>query len=63
MNPVQVVIGDKPAQVLFAGLASEPAGVYRVELIVPVGVPTGLAVPLTVSVAGQAGPPVVIAIQ
>ena len=27
-NPVQVVIGVKPAQVLFAGLAPEPAGVF-----------------------------------
>jgi uncharacterized protein (TIGR03437 family) len=62
-NPVQVTIGDRNAPVFFAGLAPGFVGLYQINATVPDGVPTGNAIPVTLSVAGQTSPPVVMAIR
>ena len=62
-NNVQLKIGGQSAPISFAGLAPGFVGLYQVNSVVPNGVPTGDAVPVTVSVAGQTGPPVTMAIQ
>ena len=62
-NPVTVSIGGVQAQVLFAGLTPGFAGLYQVNAIVPQGAPSGNAVPVTITVAGQASPTVTMAIQ
>ena len=60
---VTVTIGGKAADVQFAGLAPGFVGLYQINAVVPAGVSTGSAVPLTLSVAGQTGPSAPIAIQ
>jgi uncharacterized protein (TIGR03437 family) len=62
-NTVTATIGGQPAQVLFAGLAPTFAGLYQVNAIVPAGVAAGNAVPVVLQVAGQASPPVTIAVK
>ena len=47
-----VLIGGKPAQVVFAGLTPSFVGVYQVNVAVPVGTPTGNAVSLQLSLGG-----------
>jgi len=63
VNPVTVTIGGVDAAVLFAGLAPGFAGLYQLNVVVPGGVSAGDAVPVVVSVAGQASPPVTLAVQ
>jgi uncharacterized protein (TIGR03437 family) len=46
-----VLIGNVPAQVLFAGLSQYP-GVYQLNVIVAPGTPTGNAVPLQIQLDG-----------
>jgi uncharacterized protein (TIGR03437 family) len=62
-NPVTVTIGGLDAAVQFAGLAPGFAGLYQLNVVVPGGVAAGDAVPVVVSVAGQASPPVTLAVQ
>ena len=62
-NPVTVTIGGVDAAVQFAGLAPGFAGLYQLNVVVPGGVAAGDAVPVVVSVAGQASPPVTLAVQ
>jgi uncharacterized protein (TIGR03437 family) len=52
-NPTTVMIGGQPAQLLFSGLTPGFAGLYQVNAVVPSGIATGDAVPVTVTVAGQ----------
>jgi uncharacterized protein (TIGR03437 family) len=63
--PVSVRIGDRDAEVLYAGAAPElVAGVLQVNVRVPDGVPVGDAVPVTLRVgdaASQAGVTIAIA--
>jgi uncharacterized protein (TIGR03437 family) len=47
-----VLIGGKPAQVVFAGLTPFFVGVYQVNVAVPAGTPTGNAVSLQLSLGG-----------
>ena len=61
--PVEVRIGGAPAQVLFSGLTPGFAGLYQVNAIVPATSTTGDAVPVSISVAGQAGNEVTIAVR
>ena len=63
VNPVTVTIGGVPASVAFAGLCPGFAGLYQVNAVVPQGVTTGSAVPVTMSVAGQTSNTVTMAIQ
>lgn len=62
VNPVTVMIGQTPAQVLFAGLVPTYAQLYQVNVQVPAGLPSGAAT-LTVSVGGQQSAPVTITVQ
>ena len=51
-TPVTVTIGGQPAQVSFAGLAPNFAGLYQVNAVVPAGVEPGDAVPLVLEQNG-----------
>jgi len=62
VNPVTVTIGGQSAQVLFAGLTPQYAGLYQVNAIVPSGVTPGGAVQVVLQVAGQTSPPVTMAV-
>ena len=57
-----MTIGGQPALVDFAGLAPGFAGLYQINAAVPAGV-HGNALPVGLSVSGQAGPPVTMAVQ
>jgi uncharacterized protein (TIGR03437 family) len=45
---VEVTIGGVPAQVAFAGLAPEFAGVFQLNVVIPQGVTPGSAVPIRI---------------
>jgi uncharacterized protein (TIGR03437 family) len=62
-NPVQVQIGGVPAAVTFQGLGSQFPGIYQVTAVVPGGSPTGDAVPVVLSVAGQVSQSIAIAVR
>ena len=63
VNPVTVTIGGTAAQVVYHGLTPEYAGLYQVNALVPSGITTGDAVPVTLSVAGQTSPAVTMAVR
>ncbi len=50
---LEVILGETPAEVRYAGLAKGAVGVYQVSVIVPDGV-EGDAVPVTVKLDGEA---------
>jgi uncharacterized protein (TIGR03437 family) len=62
VNTPQLLIGNQPANVTFSGLSSFP-GLYQINAVIAPGTPTGDAVPVTLTIAGQIGQPVSIAIQ
>jgi uncharacterized protein (TIGR03437 family) len=62
-HPVTVTIGGIPAEVSFAGLTPGLAGLYQINVTVPVGVQPDPAVPVVVTVAGQPSAPATIAVQ
>ena len=47
-----VLIGDKPANVVFAGLSPQFVGVNQINVAIPPGTPTGDAVSLQISLGG-----------
>lgn len=47
-----VLIGNKAAQVVFAGLSPQFVGVNQINVAIPAGTPTGSAVPLQIQVGG-----------
>jgi uncharacterized protein (TIGR03437 family) len=49
-----VLIGGKPAQVLFAGLSPQFVGVYQANVLVPADVTHGNAVPIQIDLGGIA---------
>ncbi len=57
-----MTIGGQPARVDFAGLAPGFAGLYQINAAVPAGV-HGNTLPVVLSVGGQPGPPVTMAVQ
>lgn len=63
INRVSVRIGGLDAEVTFACMQPGIVGLYQVATRVPLGVPLGDAVPVTVSVAGQTSAPVTMAIK
>lgn len=63
VNPVSVTIGGQEAQVIFAGLAPGFAGLYQVNAIVPPGINASNEAPVSLTVAGQASPPVTMAVR
>jgi uncharacterized protein (TIGR03437 family) len=63
LNAVTVEIGGKAAQVTFSGLTPGSVGLYQINAVVPAGITTGDAVPVVISVVGQTGPAVTMAIK
>jgi uncharacterized protein (TIGR03437 family) len=63
VNPASLSIGGVSATVSFAGLTPGLVGMYSVMATVPEGVPSGGAVPVILTVAGQSSPPVTMAIR
>ncbi len=61
--PIQMMIGDQPATVLFQGLTPQFPGIYQVNAVIPAGVTKGASVPVTISSGGQTSPPIQIPIQ
>jgi uncharacterized protein (TIGR03437 family) len=59
----QVTIGNIAAQVTFSGLAPGFTGLYQVNAQVPAGVPTGNAVPVTLTVGGVSSNTATITVQ
>jgi uncharacterized protein (TIGR03437 family) len=62
-NAVQLMIGNQPAKVVFAGLAPGFPGLYQINAVIAAGTPGGTAVPVTMTVAGQTSSPVPLAIH
>ncbi len=62
-NPVSVNIGGREATILFAGLAPGFTGLYQINAQVPAGITPGGAVPVVLTVAGQASVAVTMGIQ
>ncbi len=58
-----VTIGGQPATVTFSGLSPGFAGLYQIDAVVPGGVAPGNDVPVVVSIAGETGPTVTIAVK
>jgi uncharacterized protein (TIGR03437 family) len=58
-----VTIGGVSATVTFSGLAPGFAGVYQVNAVVPVGTPSGNAVPVMLSIGGLTSNAVTIAVS
>jgi uncharacterized protein (TIGR03437 family) len=57
-----VTVGGKAAPVAFSGLAPGTAGVYQIDVQIPVGAPLGDAVPVVVSMNGTASNTVTVAL-
>lgn len=62
LQPV-VRIGGQPAQVTFSGLTPGAAGLYQINAVIPPGVSSGTAVPVSVTAAGVTSNTVTIAVQ
>jgi uncharacterized protein (TIGR03437 family) len=58
-----VTIGNVAAQGLFSGLAPGFVGLYQVNALVPVGVPSGDSVPVSITIGGVTSNTVTIAVQ
>jgi uncharacterized protein (TIGR03437 family) len=63
VNPVGITIGGVPSNVLFSGLTPNFTGLYQVNVMMPAGLSPGDGVPVVLSVAGVASPPVTISVQ
>jgi len=61
--PATVTIGGVNAPASFSGLSPGFVGLYQINAAVPNGVAAGNTVPVVVSIAGTAGPPVTIAVE
>ncbi len=61
--PATVTVGGVPASVLFSGLTPGLPGIYQIVLVLPSGVTPGGKVPVVVTTAGLASPPVTVAVQ
>ena len=61
--PIQMMIGDQAATVLFQGLTPQFPAIYQVNAVIPAGVTKGSSVPVTISSGGQTSPPIQIPIQ
>ncbi len=64
LGAVRVQIGGQDATVLYAGGAPGlPAGIIQINAQIPAGTAHSAQVPVTLSVGGQASPPVFVAVQ
>jgi minor extracellular serine protease Vpr len=61
--PTRVTIGGVEVAASFSGLAPGFVGLYQVNTVVPANVPTGSAVPVTVTIGGVSSNTVFIAVQ
>jgi uncharacterized protein (TIGR03437 family) len=52
MIPAQVTLGGTPLNVTYAGLAPGEVGVYQINASIPLNVPQGMEVPLTINQGG-----------
>jgi uncharacterized protein (TIGR03437 family) len=62
-SDLRLTIGGVQAAVSSASLAPGQIGVYVVAATLPLGVPPGNAVPVSISVGGQTSPEVTMAVQ
>ena len=62
-NPVEVTAGGKLGQVFFSGLTPGFTGLYQVNAFLAADMPTGDAIPLTITTAGQTSNIVTIAVR
>lgn len=58
-----VTIGGVPATVTFSGLAPGYVGLYQINVLVPPNLPTGDAVPVTLSVGGSSANAVTVSVN
>jgi uncharacterized protein (TIGR03437 family) len=63
MTTPTVSIGGVSAKVLFSGLAPGFVGLYQINAVVPSGIPSGNALPVTVSTGGVISNTVTMAVQ
>jgi len=63
VDPVEVLVGEKRAQVLYSGLTPGFSGLYQVNAVLAADTPTGEAVPLTISTSGQSSNTVTIVVR
>ncbi len=63
VNSMTVTIGGVSTPILFSGLTPGFFGLYQVNVQVPANSPTGLFVPITISLGGQTSKPATIAIS
>ena len=59
----RVTVGGQPAAVQFSGLTPGLVGVYQVNAVLPAGVTAGDEVAVVISISGQTGPAVTIAVK
>jgi uncharacterized protein (TIGR03437 family) len=62
-NPVTVMIGGQPANVIFAGLTPTLSGLYQIDFTVPPNTGTGDQVAVVISTAGQSSIAVNLSVQ
>jgi minor extracellular serine protease Vpr len=63
VNTPQVLVGNRPAQILFSGLAPGIVGLYQVNIVVPADAPTGPEVELSIRQSGVTARSSRIAVQ
>jgi uncharacterized protein (TIGR03437 family) len=61
--PVSVLLNGTELSASFAGLAPGFIGLYQVNVTVPVSIPPGLGIPLTLNVGGQQSNTVLVSLQ
>lgn len=61
--PVSVTVGNVPAEVIYAGLAPGFAGLYQVNIVLPLNVPVGEAIPVVLTAGSRSSSPVTISIR
>jgi uncharacterized protein (TIGR03437 family) len=58
-----VTVGGAPATVQYSGLAPALLGVYQINVLIPDAAPTGVAIPVSVTIGGATSNTVTIAVQ
>jgi len=61
--PVTTTIGGMGTDFIFAGLTPGFVGLYQVNVVVKPGTPTGNAVPVVITAAGQSSKPAIISVR
>jgi len=63
VSPVEVMVGEKKAEVLFSGLTPGFSGLYQVNAVLATDTPTGDAISLNILTGGQISNVVTIAVR